>query len=102
MPGVGPSGRGTFGNPGIGASLPGTPAGAATDEPWLFAFATIAKANEVARKIAAQMTVERDRALAAPRPDIKLLTPPPPPSPRAPPSERWSRMVPIMATATMK
>ena len=78
------------------------PLGAMTDVPWLFDFATIASASEVAKKIPAQMTVKRDNALAAPRPDIRLLTPPPPPSPSAPPSDRCSKMLTTMATATTK
>jgi hypothetical protein len=71
-----------------------------TEPPWLLAFAIIASASEVAMKIAAKITVERESAFAAPRPDIRLETPPPPPNPSAPPSERCSRIVPIMAMVT--
>jgi hypothetical protein len=67
----------------------------------VLALAINARASEVAIKIAAKITVNRESAFAAPRPDIKLDTPPPPPKPSAPPSERWSRMVPIMAMVTM-
>jgi hypothetical protein len=75
-------------------------AGAITEPPVRFAFAIIARASDVAMKTPAKMTVIRDSAFAAPRPDIKLLTPPPPPRPSAPPSDRCRRIVTTMATAT--
>jgi|KBSSwiStaDraftv2_1062776.scaffolds.fasta_scaffold375732_3 hypothetical protein len=72
----------------------------AIDVPWLLALAMSASAREVVMKIAARITVVRDSAFAAPRPDIKPETPPPPPKPSAPPSERCNRIVPIMARVT--
>ena len=63
-------------------------------------FATSASAIEVEMKIAARMTVVRVNAFAVPRPVIKPLTPPPVPRPNPPPSDRCSKMTPIIAMQT--
>lgn len=96
---AGPVGAGVC--PGVAGAAGWLVAGSVIEPPRLFAFAIMASASEVAMKMAARMTVVRDSALAAPRPDIRPETPPPPPKPSAPPSERCSKMVPTMAIVTI-
>lgn len=89
------------GRTGMLDGIPCSPAVGAIEVPRALCRAISARASEVAMKIAARITVVRDKAFAAPRPDIRPETPPPPPKPSAPPSERCRRMVPIMAMVTM-
>lgn len=62
--------------------------------------ASMVKLMLVTKKMAPATMVKRARASAAPRPEIKLLDPPP--IPKAPPSERCTKTRPTKAAATKR